>query len=292
MLSERGLAQRLALLAVHWLATMARLEQWSMDPVFSTHIRDSDAHGKPLERTHGDDRPAHDGYDFLVRADPRHNVVGRVLWRMCSLALRHGYCTMRAGTLADEMEVDVAAVKRARKRIVKLGLFKPPRYRNYEPALRPGESRDIRGRRKHWQRMRATPAISLVLRAEWLLVDLTSRDRSVIPVTLALTGFAALLGTSERSAKRALAEVLEFGRFVVVESGGGAGYRNTYARRTGVAGVPATMEGNDEEAESADYAARFQQAFDGIAREFPEPRRGPRRPLGRAYADDDTEVDG
>jgi hypothetical protein len=162
------------------------------------------------------------------------SVTVRVLWLMSALMLKHGYASMSIERMAQELDATPAAVRKARKRIVALGLFEPVGGGKYQPVFLPGENRD---RAKFWQRARADPRLDLVARCVWLLSNMTRQGE----VPLSTMEIAGRLATSERSAARAVAEVLTLGCFRVTEQGGGRGQRNSYAR-CGEAKLPAVPD--------------------------------------------------
>lgn len=172
-------------------------------------------------------RAAAPSFPRTMRRDPHLNITARLAWLMTSLAYRNGYASMPPRAMADELDAPLAAVQQARKKLVGLGLFAPPRRWRYDRVLMPGEDR-----KAYWRRVRAEPRLDLATRCGWVLADATKRG----PATLSLPEIGARLGASKRSTARAVNRVLALGHFHVVK-GGGRGSKSTYARHGDASGV-------------------------------------------------------
>ena len=82
----------------------------------------------------------------LIRADARLAITGRLAWLMTALAYKNGFASMSAKHMADQLRASSPdAVRQARSKLVKLGLFASDGWK-YPRILLPGETA-----KAHWQ---------------------------------------------------------------------------------------------------------------------------------------------
>jgi hypothetical protein len=160
-------------------------------------------------------------FEQQLRADPRLNVTARCGWLMTALSHRSGFASMSVDRMARELNATPAAVRQARQKLVRLGLFAADGWKYRRVLLLPGEDRS-----GFWRRIRADSRLDLTLRAAWLLCDATRREGKA-EVSLAAIG--AALGTTAPASAWATRRVRELGYFTTVP-GGGRGRKTIHVR--------------------------------------------------------------
>jgi hypothetical protein len=168
----------------------------------------------------GGSPPSRFGFELALRADERLNVTVRLARLMAALSQRTGYASMSVERMAAELQASPEAVRKARRKLVRLGYFEPPQGWKYRRARVEGDD----GRGDFWQRMRTDRRLDLAARCAFLLVDLTAKSGQV-EVSYAEIG--AHLDTDHPV--RAVWKVTELDSYFT-RAGGGAGQRNTYKR--------------------------------------------------------------
>jgi hypothetical protein len=165
----------------------------------------------------------------LVLVDTRLPITARVAWLMVALSHKNGFASMKAERMATVLNSTPEAVEKARRKLVKLGLFARDGWK-YHRVLLPGEDRGA-----YWQRVRGDCRLDSATRCAWLLCDLTRQGET----SLSLVRLAALLGLPKKTATRALNKVAALGHFAKTP-GCGRGHPNTYRRNEGLNSVALT----------------------------------------------------
>jgi hypothetical protein len=122
--------------------------------------------------------------------------------------------------MAAELQSSPAAVRKARRKLVRLGYFERPQGWKYRRARVEGD--DDRG--DFWQRLRRDRHLDLAARCAFLLVDPTAKTGQV---EVSYAEIAGHLGT--RHPVRAVRKVTELDSYFT-RTTGGVGQRNTYKR--------------------------------------------------------------
>ena len=162
-----------------------------------------------------------DDIAYLLWRDSRYNITARVAHRMVKAAYESGFCSRSVATLAADTNAAPDAVRKARQKLVRLGIFTPPKDWCCHRITLPGEDKLA-----HWRRMQTVKGLDLTYRCAWLLFDRTKWG----PASLSYPQIAEKLHTNPREAMRAVNRVLDIGHFRLLQRGGGSGHRNTYYR--------------------------------------------------------------
>lgn len=200
----------------------------------------------------GGSPPPQFGFELALRADQRLNVTVRLARLMAALSQRTGYASMSVERMAAELQSPPAAIRKARRKLVRLRYFEPPLGWKYRRAKAEGDD----GRKDFWQRLRRDRHLDLTARCAFLLVDMTAKSGQV---ELSYAGIGAHLDTG--NAPRAVRNVLALGYFVRT---GSAGQSNTYARQWDNYQPETTEYENDDDnpEQDADPYARFERRTD------------------------------
>jgi hypothetical protein len=188
--------------------------------------------------------------------EPRYNITARVAHRMLFAAYVRGYCSLAVATIAADVNTNAEAVRQARKKVVKLGIFESPVSWRYKRIMLPGDKDNV----THWNRIQTLSGLDLTYRCAWLLYDETLFG----PATLSYQQIAVKLAAPERSTRRAINIVLNIGHFAV-DTGGGRFNRNTY-HRAGDANVTGIAYPYSPQEENTDYETD-EQFYERLAAE-------------------------
>jgi hypothetical protein len=202
----------------------------------------------------GGSPPSRLAFELALRADRRLNVTVRLARLMAALSQRTGYASMSVERMAAELQASPDAVRKARRKLVRLKYFEPPLRWKYRRAKTEGEDGDGRG--DFWQRLRRDRLLDLNARCAFLLVDLTAKSGQV---ELSYAEIGAHLDT--KNPLRAVRKVLALGGYF--ERTGSAGQRNHYVRIWDHYEATTEYENDDDNSEQdADPYARFERRTD------------------------------
>jgi hypothetical protein len=172
--------------------------------------------------------------DRALRADQRLNITARLAWLMTALSHRRGFASMSIKRMARELNAAPVAVRQARKRLVRLGVFTKGDGWKYHRAQLPGE-----GAKGYWRRIQADRRLDRCARAAWLLADLCKFDGEA---EVSMAEIAQQLNIEKSNARVAVRRVLDLGLFMRVPRTG-RGRRNRYRPVQHIGGATGPPEG-------------------------------------------------
>ena len=195
--------------------------------------------------------PPRFGFELALRAGQRLNITVRLARLMAALSERTGYASMSVERMAAELQASPDAVRKARRKLVRLGHFEPPQGWKYRRAKPEGDD----GRGDFWRRLRRDRRLDLAARCAFLLVDLTAKSGQI---ELSYAEIGAHLDTD--NPLRAVRKVLAIGGYF--ERTGSAGQRNRYVRIWDHYETTTEYDDDDNPEQDADPYARFERRTD------------------------------
>jgi hypothetical protein len=150
--------------------------------------------------------PAWAAFSRAIRADPAVNITVRVCWLMAALARRSGFASFSRARMAEELGATTDAVAKARRKLVRLGLF----------AKEPGWRYRVAGEKKDFtRRCIGDNRLDLASRLHWLLDRLTEKNGAAV---LTYGNACKLLNAARPNMVPAVKRVMALGHFGIEQS--------------------------------------------------------------------------